>query len=423
MKNLILILLITALTLPQALNAAVSGGEVTEPSVTVYMYPPSRPLNWESPGRLLYSFIFSEVDKALINSSFMKFINGEDDIEFSSDFGQPGALSTRYFSSMGHTIGHVYCELPDGRIYDKWASFSGQNFVSVDKENLIKKQLGLGVLFYDYNDGHIISGVENKVRISNYRNVSAQKPHYMRFMLGTDREQKQVCAKLAKMISFFESFNYPEGTTIEQLNARGPMNNLFFNTMDPYDTYLKRQSELSQGKKPTSIVGGGCAPFGAALVKMAGFYEPFYEKHWKRYVGVSEKLIGGIPDDKTGDIRKVPVSKLLALDLLPDPSSIFDLFPGDFLTKLFNHSLAKDWNYAHQGYKNRELKLYDPKRIWNLVDNNISCLNDYSAENCILHDRYINSGFEKTVTMGPTEVFTDSQSGESNEVRGIVISR
>lgn len=305
-------------------------------SLTIYVYPPRNELDWSSPRSLAKSFIGIEIPRSLSLNDGVKFI---------SDFKEQGTISSDYRSTMGHAIARVECTLPNGRRYEKWASFSGQNYTDVDVKNVLHDQIGLGVIFYDYVDGHIISGEENVARIAHYngrltlkngrlRNV---RPRYMQFEVDARR-----CAKLAEMVSFFEDFRFPNKAPLASLLARAPENTLYFtNMLDPYDSYLARKS-TGRGR-----VGGGCAPFALALVKMAERYDASFDRHWRFTLPVSERLIGGIPDS-SGNTRRVSLPSIL--------------FTG----------LGGSWE--HQGYANRFNTFTDPQLMWDFMGSVRSCL-------------------------------------------------
>jgi len=136
-------------------------------TLTIYAYPPRRILDWSTPKTALADFATIAIGQA---------VNMNPRIDFISDFGEAGSIPRSYRSTMGHTIAHASCSLPDGTPYDAWTSFSGQDFPEVDRDLLLKDKAGLGMLFQDYIDGHIISGVENKMRLVYYKGKNAGAP-------------------------------------------------------------------------------------------------------------------------------------------------------------------------------------------------------------------------------------------------------
>lgn len=331
-------LLLYGLLLPVHANRA-QASEPTlnniENSVTIYAYPPRHTIDWSSPKKALGTFIGN-----LIRIVFTK----NNDVEFVSDFNESGQMSSRFKSSMGHTIGHIRCKLPSGEVYDRWSSLSGQDMTSVDKVILIKNKIGLGALFYNYLDGHIISGIENKMRITHYRGNKVDgehiRPRYMQYEVDAHH-----CGEMKKMVEFFEGFHYPKNTTLADLERLPPEKVLYFtNMMDPYATYQQR---ISTGK---GRVGGGCAPYGAALLKAAGRFRPEFDILWKTNVNISERLIGGLYDREKGEIRRVSLRQLL-------------------LTRLGSY-----WDYSEDGYANRRLSIYDPQLFWQFTGDVLSCV-------------------------------------------------
>ena len=322
MKHLIFIFILLQAVLLQASD------------LTIYVYPPSSDLDWSSPHRLLRSFLGTEISK-----------NDNDWVDYEDENGLRRTFTSNYISTMGHTIGHIRCQLPSGQLYERWVSFSGQNYSEVDKDLALNKKIGLGVLKYSYIDGHMIVGEENLKRLIHYANDNGAEPRYMQVPLNADK-----CKNLAEMTEFFISFNrrflqpngtpYPGKTPYAVLSAieqRAPWENLRFNTDDPYTAYLQRKTN------PRSLVGGGCAPFGAALLKMAGYYDTqYFDSIWKRPVVFSTKLVG-VPG-----VREVSaINLLLGLE--------------------GNH-------WVYDGYPNERLDMYDPQLIWNFIGQVQSCL-------------------------------------------------
>lgn len=303
-------------------------------SVTLYVYPPRNRIDWSTPGNALRTVMGSLISAAFTDDSA---------IEFLSDFGDRGDISSSYKSSMGHTLGHIRCRLPGGALFERWTSFSGQEYREEDKRLLFREKHGYGSMFYNYIDGHIISGEENVKRITFYKGKKENGERVRPLYLQVEVEPKR-CAELKQMNEFFESFRYKPGTPLEQLRARGELGNLHFtNQMDPWDGYLARKrGELVP-------VGGGCAPYGAALLKAAGRYLPVFEENFRTPVTVSEKLIGH-QWNKDGTVRRVSIH-----DILHTP-------------------LGTRWDWSHEGYTNRFVSMYDPQKIWDFTRAVIHCL-------------------------------------------------
>jgi hypothetical protein len=296
-------------------------------TLTVYAYPPRRILDWSTPRSVLGDFAHTTLGQALAEDPAVDFV---------SDFGEPGSIPRSYKSTMGHTITHVSCALPDGTPYEAWTSFSGQDFHEVDKGNMLDRKLGMGMLFQDYIDGHIINGVENRMRLIYYKGKDGNTPRY--WQQNIDGE---ACGRVRDVVEFFKSFHFPKGSTLEQLQARPESQTLYFTSnLDPYKSYLARKLD------PAARVGGGCAPYGLALLKAAWKYDYTLDDVFTLRLTISERLIGGIPD-ASGRAREVSVADLLG-------------------------PLGDSWTYP--GYANREFRNYDPYLIWKFLGGVNACL-------------------------------------------------
>ncbi len=302
-------------------------------SLTLYAYPPKNDLKWTSPRSTLYTFLGGELGKLILVG---------DNITSIDEWGEESTIREYYKSSMGHTIAHIKCTSSDNKAHDSWVSFSGQNFLEVDKKNILKEHMGLGVLFYDYIDGHIISGEDNIKRLVYYKGGRREgkkvSPRYMQYKIGT-----KACDDIMKMTDFFKSFHFKAGTTLEELQKLPDEKKLYFTTtMEPYETYLERMNN------PKSKVGGGCAPFAVGLLKAAGLFEQYFDDNWRLNVQVSEKLMGN---------KENPVT----------------------LKDLLLNKTSKTW--THEGYNNRLMSVYDPNLIWTFIGKVNECLKT-NKKNC-----------------------------------------
>jgi hypothetical protein len=289
--------------------------------LALYVYPSSRELNWETPKKALWSFLSIEIQRLL---------NKHPSANLVSDFGDLNSVSRAYRSTMGHTIAHVACTLPSGQSYDTWTSFSGQDYVEVDMANLLEKKMGLGHLFYDFIDGHIVSGEENIYRMVHYIKNSGGSPRRLKFNLNPEQ-----CLAVQKMNEFFKSLHYKPGTPIQELAMKHADELLYFSVnMDPYETYMNRMT------KGFGKVGGGCAPYVVSLLKIAGVYDSSLDAFFQLRIPVSERLIG------SSDVP-VPVGQLLF------------------------GSLGNSWTF--EGYGNRPFVTYDPNYMWDFVGHMIEC--------------------------------------------------
>ncbi len=353
--------------LPWGLFAALITTHVSAAgTLDVYAYPPTSPLDWSTPRSTLKSFLKNYL-AGVVGESFT--VKGRD------DFNEEFSLDSNYRSSMGHTIGHISCTLSNGQKYQRWSSFSGQDFREVDKEIVFKKKLGLGSLFYDFEDGHIISGDENIMRLtylkgrhvkdSNGRRVR-EKPRYIRMQINQEQ-----CDDLKQMVDFFEGFHFPKGAQLAELKKRDPRDVLYFtNNMDPYESYINRQQ--SEWAK----VGGGCAPYGVAMMKVIGFYPEELDATFKLNIPVSYKIIG----NEHG--HEVSMSSII-----------------------FGKN-GSSWTF--KGHKNRFFNQYDPKLIWDLIGEVRACLGrtDYQGEKCTDSARKFMNQYDFKVSLAPTQNFS-----------------
>jgi hypothetical protein len=383
-RRTFLLSLLLALPTPAFASAAPLNG--ISSSLTIYVYPPRHRLDWSTPAHALRSTMGNLLSLSL---------SMDDLVRFTNDFHEDGAISSRYKSSIGHTLNHLRCKLPDGKLYDHWASLSGQDFHQVDKGLLLDDKVGYGVLFHDYIDGHIIEGEENVKRITFYKGSHEDgervRPRYIQMELNAEQ-----CEEARRMITFFESFHFPPGTTLEQLEAKGPENVLYFtDQIDPYASYLERL-RTGRGK-----VGGGCAPFAAALTKVTGHYLPEFDTLWRTPVTVSEKLIGGWNDPHIGKVRRVSLGSLLF------------------------SPLGSRWSYADEGYRDRHLNLYDPQRIWDFAGDVLDCLGNGQCQGGA--KTFIRAR-RAAIRPGVTQVFRDNydidvQRGEDHETQTLSVTQ
>ncbi|MCX5784145.1 MAG: hypothetical protein NTX59_00495 [Elusimicrobia bacterium] len=314
------------------LDGSVSGVPVPSPAspapeqppvgvVTVYAYPPTFKQDWSSPRGMLGSMLSSDLKKQLYSTK----------TGFVSDFNEEGTVDDNYKSAVGHVEAHVKCTLPEGGVYDVWTGMVGRKMMSADIDVLVNKKLGMGSMFHAFVDGYLANGEENIWRLVNYKSSGRDIPRYWEQEIDS-----QACGKIKEMVGFYSGFHYKPGTTLAQLQALPPEKIFYFDTTkDPYNTYMARRANGDN-----TPVGGVCASYGMALLKMAGKYDYSIDDQFRSNIEVSERLIGGIPDE-TGKIREVELS---------------DLVFG---------SLGGSWTYP--GYKNRLYNSYDPQHIWQFI--------------------------------------------------------
>ncbi len=312
---------------PSQVPAAPAAGQDPGGVITVYAYPPTYPQDWSSPRGMLGSMLSTDLKKQIYSRK----------TEFVSDFKEDGTVATNYKSAVGHVEAHVKCTLPEGGVYDVWTGMVGRKQISADIDVLFKQKLGMGSMFHAFVDGYLANGEENIWRLVNYKSSSDDAPRYWEQEIDS-----QACGKVKEMVEFYNSFHYKPGTTLAQLQALPPEKIFYFDTTkDPYETYMARRANGDN-----TPVGGVCASYGMALLKIAGKYDYSIDTHFRANIEVSERLIGGIPDE-TGKIREVEVSDLLF------------------------GSLGGSWTYP--GYKNRLYDSYDPEHIWKFIGEISDC--------------------------------------------------
>ena len=366
MKKLLILLILLILLKLQVLQAETQ----IQDSLTVFVYPPRHELNWDSPREVLTSFLGIELGKVFHPGKKIESVN---------PWGETTTISSNYRSTMGHTIAHINCTTSDGTRFDDWSSFSGQDFTAVDKKNALKDKLGLGILFYDYIDGHIIRGDENINRLIFYKgekkNGELVKPRYLQF-----ETTPNACDELKKMATFFESFHYNKNTTLEVLLQRDPSKVLYFTTnLDPYESY---QNNLSNRN---ARVGGGCAPYAVGLLKSAGLYDRSLDSILKLEIDVSKKLIGNSEN----------------------PVNFSSLFIG---------KNGRHWTF--DGYENHHMSQYDPQKIWNFVGHIGECLN---TNKCSLESNTWFQSNKNLLSKGQVITLTNKEKNSSVDITGFLI--
>ncbi len=288
--------------------------------LTIYVYPSSDPINYQSPGLALWSIIRMELKRLLFSRNKLHFTNNR---------GDEASLKLPYRSSIGHTIACISCNLPDGTNYLNWVSMSSYHYTDTAIQLLIKDKVGIGFLFHKFSDGVLIRDKENILRLVNYygnRTYGDQgdakrvQPRYMSFPIAASQ-----CAAIKDMVDFYETFPQHDSKKKE---SNGQSTLYFTNMLDPFDSYLMRR-QTGKGD-----VGGGCAPFGVGLLKAGGQHLSVYDKIWQRHFNVSEKLIGN---------QNRPVS-------------VITLLLG---------SAGQKW--VHSGYPEQQLDVYDPEFIWEFI--------------------------------------------------------
>jgi hypothetical protein len=306
-------------------------------TLTILVYPPSRKIDWSTPGSAIRSYLKTEARGAVaISTGKVTSVN---------TWGDSTTMGNQYYADMGHAITHVNCTTSSGEKFERWSSVTGEEYPKVDSDNIFKKKIGMGVLFQKYIDGYIISGEENKNLLIYYKGRAKNgvfslgtksKPRFLQFDIN-----HKSCDDAKAMVIFYEKFHYNEKLTYEQVSARPASEIFYFTTMiDPYESYVSRKTN------PTEEVGGNCASYAVGLLKMVGLYDSTLDPYLKLNLAVSKKLIG---TDET-------------------PVTINSIILG---------SLGKHWTY--EGVDNQYINNYDPQKMWNFfgdLDNCIKSAND-----------------------------------------------
>jgi hypothetical protein len=321
-------------------------------TLTVYSYPPYRPLSWKTPKAALATLFPNMVAESL---------PGGHQVNFYDDNGDQDSMSSNNRSSVGHVITHVACTLPDGEAYDAWTGFSGDEDPAVDKDNLLRKKLGLGVLFNEYADGHVINGTENQLELIYYKGRKGIAPRYWQQNIDG-----AACGRVRDMVEFYRGFGEPEG--------RSESNQLYYTfNIDPYQSYLARKGG-SKGR-----VGADCATYGIGLLKAAGKYDAALDPALAIKVDVSERLIGGVRG-ADGQVRTVSVWEILG-------------------------ALGSHWTYP--GYANRTVSTFDPYLVWKFIGEAGACLR--GAPGCSNAASAWLASKGGAVTAGPVQQMSDTQ--------------
>lgn len=297
------------------------GANLPADALTLFVYPPSDPIDYESPSSALWSLFRIEAKRFFLSTGRLR---------FTDHLGQTAEMKLPYRSSIGHTITCVSCTLPEGTAYTCWVSLSSLHFTDTAIHLLVNDRAGLAFLFHDFSDGTLIQGDENLFRLVNYTGLRPDPrhrrrrhvhPRYLSFPLS-DTE----CAAVKDMIDFYESFS-AAGAYAKGEGQDGPGRQvLYFSTrIDPFDSYQTRK------RTQAGMVGGGCAPFGVGLIKAGSRHTPIFDRIWKRKFRVSGNLM------ETG----VSVTGLL-----------------------FGRAGSR---WVHPGHPFQEFGIYDPELIWAFI--------------------------------------------------------
>lgn len=283
--------------------------------IVLFVYPPSLPLRAESPAKMFRGTLRIELRRLLTPSRRVR---------FEEEDGTPGTLRSPYFSTIGHTIVWLHCPEDSGRNVEDWASLSAHDFAARGLQRLIRDGRGLGILLDPYPEAYLPGAVENPLRLLHYRGWRRGRriaPRYLAIPVGAE-----ACADVRAMVrAYREAAREPFPLEADADPQRGLV---FSSVLDPHDLYLRRQAAGA------GILGGGCAPFGIALLKGADAFHPHMDTLWNMVLDMPESLIGG-------DGRRVAVWRLL----LGRPS--------------------RAW--ASEGQRSQRYVNADPQRIWDWI--------------------------------------------------------
>ncbi len=261
--------------------------------VELIVVPPYRPQNWSTPRKLLKSQIANAITIA------------------PQKLFAPGW----HKSSTGHGMIHFKCESSTGPL-EEWTGFSGDGD-GKGTRLVFKEKAGLGVLLYEFPDGHVQSPDFVQNYITESSKVQRHKPRFMKMPIS--REQ---CDLMACHLKAFRAVKAPT----------------YGFTPDP----LKYE-------------GAGCTSYATSFLQVAGLYEPEFDRWWRKLV-ISSRLVGkrslqkehgAIDSDQPG---KVGWLKVLAL--------------------------FKKSKWRAEGTSNYELNILDPQLMVDFVDDVIQCAED-----------------------------------------------
>lgn len=282
-------------------SAAFAAHAETAGELLLFVYPPNHRIDWTSPASTFKSTLLS----GLVGSV--------------GTVIQPNSLP----SMIGHAVVRYRCVDEDGKEHDAWTGLTGQNDPNETRNDLLRDEIGFGVLFKMYEDGALVSSdvARNEVARNQGRREKgrAHEPLFARFPVRSAAE----CGKLTDFVEGFRS--------------RSEKDLLYGFGHEAHESYEKW---IASGRDPRVRLGGGCTSFGAGVLKILGRYDGGFERFWRRTVKISERLIGG------EDRPRVSVTSILG-------------------------GLGRSWSVP--GHANRELLFYDPERMWEFLDGTRAC--------------------------------------------------
>lgn len=194
----------------------------------IIVVPPSRPLNWDNPTSLQFSFLRTYTQRMIAEK-----------------------LYRRERTSMGHGIVRAKCY--DGtQEVDFWSGFNGNQ--NNNALHLSKAGAGLSVFLYDYYDGYIQSTEFIHKYLNDALKQPGIKPSFVRILVNQEQ------CRLIKQ-------HYEDFTNKDTL-IYGFMTN------------------------PIDAGGAGCTSYVVSYAQKAGIFPPFLDKQWNRPIRISTKLLG-----------------------------------------------------------------------------------------------------------------------------------
>lgn len=287
-------------------------GNERSSTLTLYVYPPRQNINWTSPNSFAATLVRNI---ALAGSS----------------------TQNRYKSSLGHAIVHLSCTDNLGKSHNVWTGLTGQNDLSIDRENVFEKGQGLSVVFKTYRDGEIQGEYKQRNRVANYVGKKGSKPLYIK----TNISPKQ-CGFLIKMEEEFRRRSWDTITPVREWYKKPDEEILHYG----FEIHDPLQSYLSFLENRTNKLGGGCTSYANAFLKAVGLWHPLFESRWTRTVTISEKLMGT-------DSHPVAFSDIL-----------------------------KSFKWVYEGWQNVTKNIYEPEFMWDFMKSSMICAKNSQHPKC-----------------------------------------
>lgn len=209
----------------------------------LYFFPSPLGIDWSSPRSLLISTLKNQI-----------------------------AVQTKRIPQPAHPIGHVNIELisPLGNFVTGMVNARDPNELS-DKELILKKGLGLGILFQRFK-GRMETADDLKPQLA-WR-------HKNGLLSILEIKLSEVSAK--KILAYHQEYQHH----LEGIQYGFPCNTLAFE-------------------------GGGCSQYAASFLEVGGILTQEFQKHWTYEVRVPTDLIGVLKTTKSEARKKVSLLKIL----------------------------------------------------------------------------------------------------------------